>query len=596
MNTPIINTPERHRSHFRYCIFLLVLGSLVYGNHLQNPFQFDTVAYITNQHRLDNIEKQLSIEFFKKQFSQRGLLQISVALNAHLDGFRPLGYHLVNLVFHLTNSLFLYFITYRALCYFGLGRYPPQESEIRSISLFTAMFFLLHPIQTESVIYIMSRSEVLAATFYLSAFLLFHVCLDRSSPQKPRFKLFAFFIIPIAFVLGFSVKQTVITLPMMLLLYFLFGQSLDAPLLRILNKWKWGIGVILLISFSLLFRKLLTDESFLIGPSTAGEDIGRLNYMLTQPSVVLFYYLKLFLFPINLNVDPDIQMVTEWWSWKFWSGLVAITGFIYFSYRVKGTRFLFFLVLWFLIVISPSSSIITLSDLVAEHRTYLASYAYCAVLAILIYQISHLVYLSHRKKRGRLLLSVIIFIPILFCLLTIQRNQTWTSEVSLWSDTLKKSPKKIRPMINLARAHTTVGMYDLAVYYYEKVMARNPNIFAVNFNLGNLYLKRGREEDALRLFQTAVILAPNIPEVHGLLGEIYLQKKQIELAEFHLKQAVELKSNYALAMRNLGIVNYFHLQKPKEAAVYFSRSLSINPNQEEADNIRILINQLKEPH
>ena len=68
MNTPIINTPERHRSHFRYCIFLLVLGSLVYGNHLQNPFQFDTVAYITNQHRLDNINEQLDINFLKKQF------------------------------------------------------------------------------------------------------------------------------------------------------------------------------------------------------------------------------------------------------------------------------------------------------------------------------------------------------------------------------------------------------------------------------------------------------------------------------------------------------------------------------------------------
>ena len=149
-------------------------------------------------------------------------------------------------------------------------------------------------------------------------------------------------------------------------------------------------------------------------------------------------------------------------------------------------------------------------------------------------------------------------------------------------------------MINLARAHTTVGTYDLAVYYYEKVMDLNPNIFAVNFNLGNLYLKRGREEDALRLFQTAVILAPNIPEVHGLLGEIYLQKKKIKLAEFHLKRAVEIRPNYALAMRNLGIVNYFHLKNPKKAAIYFSRSLSIDPNQDDADNIRILINQSRE--
>jgi len=594
MNNSILNSPQRRRIHFKYCFLLLMLGGLVYGNHLQNPFQFDTVAYITNQHRLDNIDEQLNIDFFKKQFSQRGLFQISVALNAHLDGFRPFGYHLVNLILHLTNSLLLYFITCRAWDYFRLGRYHPQECEVRSISLFTAMFFLLHPIQTESVVYIMSRSEVLAATFYLSAFLLFQACFDRGSPLKLGFKIFAFLIIPIVFILGFSVKQTVITLPMMLLLYFIFRQSSDSFLLRLINKWKWGIGFIFLISLLLLFRKLLTDESFLIGPSTAGEDIGRLNYMLTQPSVILFYYLKLFLFPINLNVDPDILMITQWSSWRFWSGLVAITGFIYFSYRAKETRFLFFLVLWFLIVISPSSSIITLSDLAAEHRTYLASYAFYAVLAIIIYKISHLVFPDYSEKRRFLFLITSIFISVIFCLLTIQRNQIWTSEVSLWSDTLKKSPKKIRPMINLARAHTTVGAFDLAVDYYEKVMALNPNIFATNFNLGNLYLQRGREEDALRLFQTAAILGHKIPEVHGLLGEIYLQRKKIKLAEFHLKRAVEIKPNYAAAMRNLGIINFFHLQKPKEAAVYFSRSLSIDPNQEKSDNIRILISQARE--
>ena len=220
MNTPIVSSPQRHRVNFKYCLLLLVLGSLVYGNHLQNPFQFDTVSYIANQHRLDYIDEQLNINFLKKAFFQRGLLQISVALNAHLDGFRPFGYHIVNLIFHLANSLLLYFITCRAWRYFRLSRYQPQECEIRSVSLFTAMLFLLHPIQTESVVYIMSRSEVFAGTFYLSAFLLLQACLDSGNPPKPRLRVFAFFIIPVIFILGFSVKQTVITLPMILLLYF----------------------------------------------------------------------------------------------------------------------------------------------------------------------------------------------------------------------------------------------------------------------------------------------------------------------------------------------------------------------------------------
>ena len=581
-----------HCVHFRSCLFILVLGSLVYGNHLQNPFQFDTVAYITNHHRLDNISEQLNLNYLWKEFFHRGLLQISLAFNVHLDGFRTFGYHLLNLTLHLINSVLVYFITFRIWCYLRLNDCQPSNDETRFVAIFTAVLFLIHPIQTESVVYIMSRSEVFAGTFYLSSFLLFQTYLVRERPIKTSFKILVLFIIAIAFILGFSVKQTVITLPLMLLLYFLFGQESESTSIRWLNKQKWTIGFFLLVGISLLFHKLLTDELFLIGESTAGEDIGRLNYMLTQPSVIFYHYFKLLLFPINLNIDPDIQLVTKWWSWKFISALIGIAGLIYFSCRAKENRLLLYFICWFLIVLSPSSSIITLSDLAAEHRTYLASYSFYAVIAFCVYKVPHFIFSNHSKKCKSMILVISIVISIIFSGLTIQRNKIWASEVLLWNDTLKKSPQKIRPIINLGHAYITTGDDDLAVKYFEKALALNPNIFATNYNLGNLYLKRGRGEDALRLLQTAALIKPKIPETHELLGEIYLKQKQIELAEFHLKRAVEIKPDYALSMRNLGIIYYFHLKKPKEAAVYFSRALSIDPNQKQADNIRILINKI----
>ena len=89
------------------------------------------------------------------------------------------------------------------------------------------------------------------------------------------------------------------------------------------------------------------------------------------------------------------------------------------------------------------------------------------------------------------------------------------------------------------------------------------------------------------------MISPKTPETHGLLGEIYLKRKQIELARFHLNLAVEIKPNYAIAMRNLGIIYYFHLKKPEEAVVYFLRALSVDPNQKNGDNIRVLIKKIK---
>jgi len=591
----LIKNSLYHCVHFRSCLFILVLGSLVYGNHLQNPFQFDTVAYITNHHRLDNINEQLNINYLWKEILHRGLLQISLAFNVHLDGFRTFGYHLLNLSLHLINSVLVYFITFRIWCYFRSIDCQSKDDETRFVALFTAVLFLIHPIQTESVIYIIGRSEVFAGTFYLSSFLLFQIYLVIDRPIKTSFKVLIFFIISIAFILGFSVKQTVITLPLMLLLYFFFGQESESTSIRWLNKRKWGIRFILLVGVSLLFHKLLTDELFLIGESTAGEDIGRLNYMLTQPSVIFYYYFKLLLFPINLNIDPDIQLVTEWWSWKFITALIGIAGLIYFCCRAKENRLLLYFICWFLIVLSPSSSIITLNDLAAEHRTYLASYSFYAVMAFCVYKVPHLVFFNHSTKCRNIILVISIFISIIFSGLTIQRNQIWASEVLLWNDALKKSPQKIRPVINLAHAYTTAGSIDLAVEYFEKALDLNPNIFATNYNLGNLYFERGREEDALRLLQTAALIRPKIPETHELLGEIYLKRKQIKLAEFHLKRAVEIKPDYALPMRNLGIIYYFHFKKPEEAAVYFSRALSIDPNQKEADNIQTLIKQIRKP-
>jgi tetratricopeptide (TPR) repeat protein len=439
----------------------------------------------------------------------------------------------------------------------------------------------------------MGRSEVFSGTFYLSAFLLFQVCSDNKNPPKIKFKVLALLLIPAIFLLGFSVKQTLVTLPMILVFYFFLGREPGSFSINILNKWKWEIGIISTIGLSVLFYKLLNDESFLIGPSNAGENIGRLNYILTQPSVLLSYYLKLFFFPINLNIDPDIQIVTQWWSWRFYSGIVVIIVAIFSAYRIKETRAPLFFIFWFLIVMSPSSSIITLNDLAAEHRTYLALYSFCAVFAFFIYRMPCLVFRNYPEKSRIIIFTVSIFIIILFSIITIQRNQIWASEVTLWNDTLKKSPNKIRPIINLAHAYTTFGSFDLAIRYYEKAMSINSKIFSTNYNLGNLYLESAREEEAIGLLETAALIRPNNLEVNVLLGEVYLKRKTVDRAEFYFKKALELNPNYALAMRNLGIIYYFYLKKNKEAAVYFSRSLSINPNQQGADNIRTLIKQIK---
>jgi tetratricopeptide (TPR) repeat protein len=111
--------------------------------------------------------------------------------------------------------------------------------------------------------------------------------------------------------------------------------------------------------------------------------------------------------------------------------------------------------------------------------------------------------------------------------------------------------------------------------------------------LGDLYLKKGLVTEAIRHFQLASRIKPEIPESFGKLGEIYLSQKNFKLADSYFKRAVELNPQFAQVFKNLGVVNFYHLNQPKQGLAYFTRSLTLDPDQPEADKIRELLAQSK---
>ena len=111
--------------------------------------------------------------------------------------------------------------------------------------------------------------------------------------------------------------------------------------------------------------------------------------------------------------------------------------------------------------------------------------------------------------------------------------------------------------------------------------------------MGALYLEKGLVTDALRHFQLASRIEPEIPEPFAKLGEIYLSQKNFKLADSYFKRAVELNPRSSKVFKNLGVVNFYHLNRPKQGLAYFTRSLNLDPGQPEADKIRELLAQSK---
>ncbi len=576
--------PLEIRSKTKICCALALLAIILFGNHLHNSLQFDSVLYVKNGVNTQNLEKIINWEFISKEYPSRGLTRITIAINAILDNVNPFGYHLFNLTVHTLNTILVFFITLEAFRYFCSSNQKNEKSKAHFVGFLASVGFLCHPIQTESVVYIVSRSGLLAATIYLTGFLFFQRFLNNQKHKKILSWVGITLLIAVFAIIGFGFKQSVITLPAIAFLYWLFGLPSDSKSIQTLKKFQWPICGFAIIFLSILMWKLITDEAFLIGPSTAGEDIGRLNYMLSQPIVVIFYYLKLFFFPFNLNIDPDIPFGT--FSLKLLTAIALILVPLWTLFINKSLRIYFFGLSWFYIVISPSSSIITLLDLAAEHRVYLGIFGLFFITAILGSQFVHKFTDPTVRFRRKLLL---FFCIIFLCLTTIKRNSIWITEETLWMDTLKKSPNKTRAWINLGRAKTIAGRPQKAIYYYENAIKLDPNFFQTQFNLGSLYYQQRRFQEALASFIRASILAPELPEPVGRIGEAYLALKNYKMANDFLKRAVEIDPNYATAFRNLGVVNYYYLKNKREGLIYFKRSLDLNPKQPGIDQVIMLL-------
>ena len=297
-----------------------------------------------------------------------------------------------------------------------------------------------------------------------------------------------------------------------------------------------------------------------------------------------------------MNIDPDIEVVTSVFSFGFIAGIGCIILMVYYFWKQRAWRFYLFFLAWFFIILSPSSSIVTLHDLAAEHRVYLA-------LPGVIFMLSHGIFYFLKNLpgitiSGKSVLRILVLFPIilLFGLLSIERNKIWSTELSLWQDTYRKSPEKIRPLINLARAHSIEGNHEDAIRYYEESLLKSPGVFALNYNLGELYLKENRIEDAISRFKAALQLDPNIPETYSKLGEIYLKQKQWELADIYFKKCIEIDNRFPHVFKNLGILHFYYLKNLKESLLYFSKSLALDPNQKDAQEIRELISIYQRKH
>jgi len=262
------------------------------------------------------------------------------------------------------------------------------------IPLYASLIFIAHPIQTQAVTYIVSRSSVLATSFYLLSLLFFIKAFRVSNTSLFTFHSSLYLVGAfLSSCLGMGTKQEAATLPLILLIYdFYFISDGDWKMLKGHYKVHLAmfstLAIVLYLSFSGLKTYISFDYTKGV-PMPQEGTITSFQYFLTQLHVIP-YYIKLLFIPANLNLDYDwpITKEVDFTTTLFF---VLLTSIIVIAIKLFcRAKLISFGIIWFFVTLLVTSSFVVIYDVIFEHRLYLPSVGFAILLAFLISKISNL--------------------------------------------------------------------------------------------------------------------------------------------------------------------------------------------------------------
>jgi tetratricopeptide (TPR) repeat protein len=531
-------------------LLLVAVGAAVYANSLAGVFLFDDDPHIVQN---PVIRQVWPLSRLIRSWPSRPLLPVSLAMNYALGGLDVTGYHVFNIAVHLAAALTLYGLVRRTL------RLPCLEGcfagSAEAISLVTALVWLVHPLQTQAVTYVVQRCESMMGLFFL---LTLYAYL-RGATASSRGRSWTWYAVAFqAYCLGLASKEVMVTVVPVLWLY---DRSFLASSWRELIRRRGWLHLAFLVPLAAAATILIPGA--LAAGATVGFGVAAVSpweYARSQPGVLL-HYLRLAVWPDALCLDYCWPIENRWALGIIVPGVV-IPGLLGLSVWAlwRGWRVGFLGVAFFL-VLAPTSSIMPFRDLCFEHRMYLPLAAPAIGLTLAGYEL----WRRLRTRSGRDVapwwlpagtIGVTAVMVTALGLATARRNRDYCDAQAMWADTVRKAPHNPRAMTNLGRALAERGKLEDAIRLYHQAIAQPSYLkfdHQASFLLGNAYVAQGRFEDARTALATAVRLKEDFAEAFNNLGYTCRKLGDHESAEEYCRRAVTLKPGYAGAYLNLGL-------------------------------------------
>ncbi len=553
-------------------IFLALIGLLVYSNSFRVPFHYDDITFLKEKLIIKSLPLFLEwiTEDFLRIISGRAFLLFTFYLNYVINGLDTFGYHLVNLAIHISTAFLFYLLITKYVINdktiasndninplpvqnSGVGCFLDNSYHLKAILASTV--FLVHPINTESVTYISSRSSELSALFIVASML----CFFRATQNKFHFTIYVLSIF--FFILGLSTKEAAVVIPLLILLFDLYFISNRNKNFRARFKYHLPFWLMILAGFSYYARFIIKPEMY---------DRPWLVHILTE-SKVFIEYLRLLILPFGLNFDHYVRESVSLDPWVLSSIMIIFALLIIAIFIRNKNRVLSFSIIWVFINLVPFMTI-KLSDYMTERWLYAAAIGFSLGLVELIMRV-----FSGRKKIGVIVLSCII---LLFGSLTVLRNNVYKSPVDLWADSLKKSPEKARPYTNLSASYLERGNIAKAIEIMELSIKMGNRAIETYLNLANAYFLK----DDLNKAEEILVSLHNrgVPEIYYYnLGVVYKFKKEYEKSIEEFKKVLKTNPQSISALGSIGECYELLGEKDKAREYFMSATEGIPRNAED---------------
>ncbi len=526
------------------------------------------------------------------------LTWLSHMLDSQLFGMDPAGHHLVNLLFHVANTLLLFLV---------LNRMTQALWQSAAV----AFLFVLHPLHVESVAMVAERKDVLSTFFLLLTLWAYFVY-----TRRPGFAR----MIPVVafFALGLLSKPMLVTLPFVLLLldYWPLGRTaapertiprpLPTPGVESSGKKKkqkikqtgesppappvrekpsaaaavpWALVAEKIPLFALaILSSIMTFHAQQKGGAMSSLDDIPLLKRLGNALISYASYIVKTVFPQGLAVFYPYPASLP--AWQVLGSAVLIGAITFFAVRFR-KRFPYALVgwLWYLGTVGPVIGIVQVGMQSMADR-----YTYVPHIGLFIAVVWGVGELAGRQPQGRKILAALT--GIVFAGLTvITWNQItyWRSSITLFEHALSVTEQNSLAHLNLGVALARAGKGSEAAEHYREVLRINPNSSGGHFNLANYYFSTGRQDEALRHYREAVRINPRYANAYNNLGLLMVSERRAEEAIPYYRSAIELDPSNAGIRYNYGIALAAAGRLP-EAIEQFKSALEGRPDYPEAHN------------